>query len=718
MPSLKIMNYPDIEVTYSVMEMADIKPSHLPNNGFIKNPDYPYENERRYHTEKADQDKICQIASQLDPDFLLAGVDANQGCPVLDSAGHVLGGNGRLMGIMLSSEKFPKAYRSYKAALALEASSLGLDANTIASMKNPVLVRVIPATMTLAEGQALISKLNDSFTHTKSSRIDGLSRGKRLSKSALLAFAAAMQDDTTLRQCLDKVSSDFIEVLIADGVILPTEKQRFIDSSGYLNPDGKDFIECALRGNLFPDYDSIMAIPTPIMDKIDAIIPFILIADGVSKDWSITAIVQDAIRLLAEYRTGSEKVHTVFLDSLSMLDGTTPRQRYSKEAVCIFNHIIEKTKKDIVTLFRRYAGQASISSDAGGMGVGKSCASAKSIIFGNEITEASKENKKEIAMNINENTIAEDTITIKSESWKKVIEKPVQEKKSRKARTPKPSIDHMIKSFGSLEDAEAYAGIFLDDINHHIRILQSDYSKMAWSIYVDDGIVAYHIRKLGYRYRFEEIIIDEVLTTDAPLERPEEVVIEKSVLQPQADVQEKQPIEHPTILGTIVYYADWREAVDHIGKEYNANLAQSEYSSDCWELRKDGVYIPAYHLHKVGSRYRLEMICWDSDVDEVDTLSGEDTASLGKALKEALDDARHQDYLAYDYVYCEEPLYTEELRKHDDYLQSVINHGGPSASPKVLENRYAHAAEAQQDYKPVRRKLDPCFTDIAMRFVK
>ena len=81
-------------VRYEVVEAGDIAASHNPVAGFEKNMAYTLENERTYHSSVADRRKVLEQAQDLKPTLLMAAPDANQGAPVVDHQGNVLGGNG------------------------------------------------------------------------------------------------------------------------------------------------------------------------------------------------------------------------------------------------------------------------------------------------------------------------------------------------------------------------------------------------------------------------------------------------------------------------------------------------------------------------------------------------------------------------------------------------------------------------------------------------
>ena len=156
-------------------------------------------------------------------------------------------------------------------------------------------------------------------------------------------------------------------MLVNDGVIQTTERNAYIGPDGLLNPDGKRVVEEALRGRVARSYEALASLPGPVVAKIDAAIPHLLVAESIGKGWNITRHMRDAIDLLAEFRASSEKYPRVFLDQTNMLMDGTPRERFSQPARVLFQAALDMKKGDFAEMFARFAGQATISAEAGGI---------------------------------------------------------------------------------------------------------------------------------------------------------------------------------------------------------------------------------------------------------------------------------------------------------------------------------------------------------------
>lgn len=366
--TVKVPNRAEEAVTYELMEADDVQPSHLPEMSFQKNPRYELENERRYHDEPASQRKVLDNASRLDPDFLMESVDANHGAPVIDQNGNVIGGNGRAMSVRYAYEKFPERTEAYRRALRSRAAGLGLSPDEVDAMRRPVLVRRLDNSYDAKTRQELVTALNDTFTDSKNARASGKSRGDRLSERTLSSLAEGLSDYDSLRQYFDSPeSSETVELLIRDGVIQNTERNAYLGADGLLNPDGKRIVEEAIRGRIAKSYDALASLPGPVVAKIDAAIPNLLIAESFGPQWDITQYMSDAIDLLAEHKASGIASPEVFLNQMDMLKGQAPKDRYSLAAQQLFKMALEMKKNEFAKAFQKYAAQAKISPEAGAL---------------------------------------------------------------------------------------------------------------------------------------------------------------------------------------------------------------------------------------------------------------------------------------------------------------------------------------------------------------
>lgn len=363
--TLTIPGYPAPEpATYEVVEANAVQTSHLPGQ-FERNRKYPFENERRYHDEPASQEKVRTQALQLDPNLVLRdSPTANDGAPIIDQDGNVLGGNGRMMAIKQAYENNTERIQNYKNALALRMQELGLDPNQLDGMQQPVLVRRLTKQYDMPTRQELISRMNDFLTQAREKQAEGRTRGVRFSQQSLQLLGNRLTEADSLREFFDKPESrELIARLKDDGVIRTEEDNRFINQDGMLTPEGKTVVIDALRGNIVRDYEQISRLPSNSADKLDALIPSILITESAGKGWGLRPYMQDLIDILSDYRKSAffdSGDRTSFLATPDLISGVAPRDRYSPGVADLFNKFLTSKKDDIVKQFKAYAQAAQL----------------------------------------------------------------------------------------------------------------------------------------------------------------------------------------------------------------------------------------------------------------------------------------------------------------------------------------------------------------------
>jgi len=138
------------QIRYEVVEADSMIPSHDPRT-FAKDPRYPEGVQNRpYHSDKSEQAKVIRQGQDFEPLFLVSPQPSSGGTPIIaPDSNVVLSGNSRTMSLLRT--RGTEAYDRYKAALAEMAPALGLKAEDLAKVQNPVLVRRLVGTDTTPE---------------------------------------------------------------------------------------------------------------------------------------------------------------------------------------------------------------------------------------------------------------------------------------------------------------------------------------------------------------------------------------------------------------------------------------------------------------------------------------------------------------------------------------------------------------------------------------
>ncbi len=304
-----------IPAGYEIWELDDLIPSHNPLEQFAKREDYPEKvQERPYHSDSGEQDKVRRNAAQLNPRFLInTNPDAMTGPPVITSSGVVLGGNSRTMSMQLAYASFPDRAAQYKEQLAAKAHKFGFTRRQVESMQKPTLVRVISQPIKTTEELAQASRrFNEVTTQSLKSAAEGVSKSKLISKNSLAILGNDLPEFDSLREFLSSPQSrELLESLLADGVIEQVQLSRVTNEDGLLNSEGKELVENTLRGLIVQDYDVIRKTPASVLDKIDRAIPSLAQLKAKGGEWDISGLVTRSLKQIQKAVNGGFDLKTM-----------------------------------------------------------------------------------------------------------------------------------------------------------------------------------------------------------------------------------------------------------------------------------------------------------------------------------------------------------------------------------------------------------------------
>lgn len=170
-----------LDTNLAIVEAADLIASHdhLGN----ANPDYPQELQPRDRSRQSSQQQIHNIAKELDPDSLGRSNRADSGAPIVGEDLVVESGNGRTIAIKLAYTQ-GKA-EDYREWIIENADYFGVNPETVAKMKQPVLVRVRKTDVDRAKF-AVEANQDDKLSYSATERAK--SDAKRISGALLDLF--------------------------------------------------------------------------------------------------------------------------------------------------------------------------------------------------------------------------------------------------------------------------------------------------------------------------------------------------------------------------------------------------------------------------------------------------------------------------------------------------------------------------------------------------
>ncbi len=354
---------------FELRELDDLIPSHDPLNQFQKRGDYPEGvQERPYHSDGGEQEKVRRNASHLNPRYLInTNPDAMTGPPCIASNGIVLGGNSRTMSMQLAYEAYPEKAEKYKETLAKMAFSFGFTKKQVENMQKPVLVRVVNKTLTKDEMAQASRRFNEVSTQALQLDAEGVSKSKLVSKGTMGRLQTDLQEFDTLREYLsNRKSLPLISSLVDDGVIEQAQLSRITDDKGLLNGEGKELVEAVLRGLIVQDYDLIRVTPPSVMNKIDRAIPALAQLKARGGEWDLSGIVTKALQQIQKACGGGKDMQDVSLYFATVPMVSDP-DRDNKGVQAFAITLANATPKELTARLNAFAAESAKTADGTNM---------------------------------------------------------------------------------------------------------------------------------------------------------------------------------------------------------------------------------------------------------------------------------------------------------------------------------------------------------------
>jgi hypothetical protein len=356
---------------YGLRELSDIQPSH---NGitFQPNPRYELRNDRDYDN-PVNRDKIVTGSlggpTGFDPRYHITdNPDSSNGPPIIDSHGNVLGGNGRTMTLQRVYGSNARGATAYRQLLAQRAEQFGLDPMDVATMKQPVLVRVIDDAELAGDRakQDAVTNFNTTPTAALTPNERAVADSRRVSVSTLDDVSRRLEDkgpDATLAQVLaGRAGVEVLDHLVSDGVMSPQERAGLANQDG-LTKAGKDRISALMLGRFFRDPAQLDQLPASLRNKMERIAG--PLAKMESSDYSLTEHLKSAIDLIEEAEAhGAKSLRDIVTQA-----GMFGDQMYSPESVTLAQKLLLLKPTELTKAVREYGSHAAYARDYQGPGL-------------------------------------------------------------------------------------------------------------------------------------------------------------------------------------------------------------------------------------------------------------------------------------------------------------------------------------------------------------
>lgn len=226
-----------LEGEYAVIAAADLVTSHDEN--LRANPLYPSELQPRDRSRSASEMQISNIVQKLDPARLGLSADAATGAPIVGADGLVESGNARSIALKRIYQADGLTADDYRNWLTQNAGQFGIAPESVASIENPVLVRIRQTPVNRAE---FARQANASTVQRMSSSEQAVSDSKRL--NSLDGLDADETGDFS-------ASRGFIRQFMSSMPI--TEQSDMIEADGRLSTNGYRRVQNAILARAYGD---------------------------------------------------------------------------------------------------------------------------------------------------------------------------------------------------------------------------------------------------------------------------------------------------------------------------------------------------------------------------------------------------------------------------------------------------------------------------------
>lgn len=312
------------EATFQVVEAEDIIASHN-ESSFNESKGYPTRegkniNDRNYKGDKGAQADVIKNAAKLDEDIVISNnATPEGGVPIITSDGIVVSGNGRTMSIKLAASQHPERYKAYTDKLTEEVDTYGIDAEKLAGMKQPILVKV-DANFTEYSTKEL-AKYNAPTMKAEASIDRAVKIGRTLAHKDNERFMVNIMNEVAKHEKFSDLYASregqkaIKDNLLKSGVIQEREISRFFDEQGNLTKDGKDLLETSLIGTIISEnalrageIEGVKGFRNKILTALPA-----LAKNKALGEYSLSESISDAVILQQEFNKSGIKEFDAYL---------------------------------------------------------------------------------------------------------------------------------------------------------------------------------------------------------------------------------------------------------------------------------------------------------------------------------------------------------------------------------------------------------------------
>ena len=392
-----------------VIDAGSLVPSHI--RGVENVEHFLPEAQPKKRTDTASTVSATLIAQNMDsPKMTNVASSAYEGAPIVNRRGEVIQGNNRSAAILEMYQSYPEKSAEYKQYIIDHAADFGLNAEEVAAMQNPVLVRELDVddTDAIALGQYTMQDMESGGNQMIDSNraIAGLNNKGLMADfiSILLAEENEETSDMNLSDLITRNGNEALKLLSQNGIINQTQYQSALGANGRVTADARAALRGIIEQQLFAGgIDNLSVMFEVLPDKAKKAIMQTIARDLKNPDDAkVTPYLQEAIEVYYQLNQQPDfvaaksdeeisKAINAFKGQTNALEAGTPADKYSNfafELAFLFKaKTLKYQREKLNQLYDTIAGVA----DIFGEGEGKPLGEAVEEVYGTNLNKANNE---------------------------------------------------------------------------------------------------------------------------------------------------------------------------------------------------------------------------------------------------------------------------------------------------------------------------------------
>jgi hypothetical protein len=241
----------ELDAQYVEVPIEAVKTSHNPLT-FNQNPEYPFEQQRPYHSSKEEQAKVIREAKRWNPKrYFSDNVTPENGPTMVTPEGYALGGNGRMMMLLRAINDGDVKPDQLQAWVRQAGKKFGIE--NAGAKPGTIIVRMVKGEMGLGEMERATKTLNEASGMAIDPISGAVARAKAISQDTVDWISDRLHEagpESTVRDDVlgDRATfGELMKRLVDDGVFTAKERPALVDqNTGKPTAVGQEAVEATL----------------------------------------------------------------------------------------------------------------------------------------------------------------------------------------------------------------------------------------------------------------------------------------------------------------------------------------------------------------------------------------------------------------------------------------------------------------------------------------